>query len=61
MMDPIFLCELALALGMSVSEIVHGRGTPMSAHELAVVWPAYYAYRERKRVREEREDAARGR
>lgn len=50
MMDPIFLCELALELRMPVGEI----GQRMSDYELCVVWPAYFAYRERKRAREER-------
>lgn len=49
MADPIFLCELALELGMPVGEI----GQRMSAHELTVVWPAYFAYRERAIKREE--------
>jgi hypothetical protein len=46
--DPIFLCELALALGMTVSEI----GERMSRHELEVVWPAYFAYKARAAARE---------
>ena len=37
--------ELALELGMTVSEIRHGRGTPMTAHELSVGWPLFFAYR----------------
>lgn len=47
--DPIFLCELALELHMPVGEL----GSRMSAHELAVMWPAYFQYREREREREE--------
>jgi hypothetical protein len=47
--DPIFLCDLALELKMPVSEI----GERMSAHELGVVWPAYFRYRHRLREREE--------
>lgn len=46
--DPIFLCELALELKMPVSELA-GR---MSAHELTVVWPAYFRYRQREAERE---------
>lgn len=48
--DPIFLCELALELKMPVGELCHR----MSAHELTVVWPAYFAYRDKARAREER-------
>jgi hypothetical protein len=47
--DPIFLCELALELHMPVGEL----GERMSAHELGVVWPAYFRYRQTKREREE--------
>jgi hypothetical protein len=47
--DPIFLCELALALKMTVSEL----GDRMSAHELNVVWPAFFNYRQRVAEREE--------
>jgi hypothetical protein len=46
--DPIFLCELALELGMPVGEL----GQRMSAHELNVVWPAYFAYRHRQAERD---------
>jgi hypothetical protein len=42
--DPIYLCEMALKFHMSIAELCHGRGTPMSAHELCVVWPAYWNY-----------------
>lgn len=52
MLDPLSLCELALELGMSVSELEHGRGTPMSLHELTVVWPAYWAYKSREQERQ---------
>ena len=45
--DPLFEHELALELGMSVSEIRHGRGTPMSAQELTVGWPLFFAARHR--------------
>ena len=34
-------CELAERLHMTVGELMHGRGTPMSAHELGVMWPVY--------------------
>ena len=47
--DPIFMCELALELHMPVGEL----GDRMSAHELCVVWPAYFAYRHRKDERDQ--------
>jgi hypothetical protein len=47
--DPIFLCELALELKMTVSEL----GVRMSAHELNVVWPAFFDCRARARRRED--------
>jgi hypothetical protein len=49
MVSPIFLCQLALELHMPIGEL----GNRMSAHELTVVWPAYFAWRERAREREE--------
>jgi hypothetical protein len=48
MQDPIFTCELALALGMTVSEL----GSRMSLRELNVTWPAYFAYKRRVADRE---------
>lgn len=33
----------------------------MSAHELAVQWPAYYAYLDREREREKRKEEERAR
>jgi hypothetical protein len=53
--DPIFLHELALELKMSVAELTCGRGTPMSAHELTVAWPAFFRARNRETLRAERE------
>jgi hypothetical protein len=47
--DPIFMCELALELHMPVGEL----SERMSAHELAVVWPAFFRYRQRERERQE--------
>lgn len=47
--DPIFACQLALELHMPVGEL----GQRMSAHELSVVWPAYFNWRARAREREE--------
>lgn len=35
------LCELALEMGMPLSEL----GERMSLHELTVVWPAYFQAR----------------
>jgi hypothetical protein len=39
--DPIFLCELALELKMPVGELAER----MSAHELTVVWPAFFRHK----------------
>ena len=50
--DPLFAHELALELGMTVAELSYGRGTPTSAHELTVAWPAFFAYRARERERQ---------
>ena len=36
--DPYFVHELALELGMTVGEI----GRRMSLHELAVLWPSFF-------------------
>lgn len=47
--DPIFLCELALELKMPISELTER----MSAHELGVVWPAFFRHRQRVMEREE--------
>lgn len=48
MVDPLFLHELAIELGMTVSEL----GQRMSAHELTVAWPAFFAYRRREAERQ---------
>ena len=60
MLDPLSLCELALELKMSVSELMHGRGAPMDIHEMTVTWPAYWSYRQRQAERDaaEQEKAA---
>jgi len=59
--DPIFMCELALELKMPVSELTQR----MSAHELGVVWPAFFRHRnreaERERQRREIQNAGRQR
>lgn len=49
--DPIFLCELALELGMPVGELTER----MSAHELSVTWPAFFRWRQRENERVARE------
>lgn len=46
-----FLCELALEMGMPVSEMC----SRMSAHELCVIWPAYYGVKRREAKREQDE------
>ena len=46
--DPLFTCELALELGMTVSEL----GDRMSTPELTVMWPEYFAYRSREQKRQ---------
>ncbi len=47
--DPIFTHELALELGMTVSEL----GQRMSTHELTVAWPEFFAWRRREQARQE--------
>lgn len=46
--DPLFLHELALELGMTKRQLVEN----MSAHELCVEWPLYFAYRRREAERQ---------
>jgi hypothetical protein len=53
-MDPISLCELAMALGMTISELEHGRGAPMSLQEATVIWPQFWAYQAREQERQVR-------
>lgn len=56
--DPIFMCELALEMGMPLGEL----GSRMSNHELTVIWPAYFAMKDREAARERSEaDMRRGR
>jgi hypothetical protein len=45
----LFLHELALELRMPVGEL----GQRMSAHELSVSWPAFFAFRRREQERSE--------
>lgn len=47
--DPLFLHELALELHMPVAEMCNR----MSAHELTVLWPAFFAYRNREATRQQ--------
>jgi len=56
--DPIYLCEMALEMGKSIRELTSGE-PGMSAHELCVVWPEFFAYRERQREREAEKRAGR--
>lgn len=54
--DPMFLHELALELHMPVGEMCER----MSAHELTVMWPAFFEVRARAQKREQkREELAR--
>lgn len=59
MADPLFLHELALRLHMPVGEMCNR----MSAHELTVLWPAYFerqsiiAQRERDAQEESQKNA----
>ena len=46
--DPLFLHELALELKMPVGEMCNR----MSAHELTVCWPEFFAYRAREAERQ---------
>lgn len=51
-----FTHELALELGMSVGEI----GWRMSAHELTVLWPAFFRARHVEREEEADKQKAKG-
>jgi hypothetical protein len=42
------MCELALEMKMPVGELADR----MSAHELGVVWPAFFRYRQREHDRQ---------
>ena len=55
MVDPLFLHEIAEARGQTVTELLHGRGTPISIHELTVELPAFYAYKAREAERQQKE------
>lgn len=61
-MDPLFLHELALEMSKSVRELTTGE-PGMSAHELCVLWPAYFEVRgemrEEERIEEENRQASR--
>ena len=47
--DPIFMCELALELKMPVGEL----SQRMSAHELGVMWPAFFRHKQREHDRQQ--------
>jgi hypothetical protein len=53
LVDPIFMHELAEHLHMTVGELCHGRGTPMSLRELSVGWPAYFDFKARQAEKRE--------
>lgn len=55
--DPLFTHYLALELHMSVRQL----GESMSAHELTVEWPVYFATRQRMREAEEEREKQKGR
>lgn len=55
--DPLFLCELALELHMPIGEL----GERMSAHELTVVWPQFFAWRHREAERQAEKQRSRRR
>lgn len=55
--DPISECELALELGMSLTELRQGRGTPMPLSEMTVEWPLFWGYRSRVEGRQQAEQA----
>jgi hypothetical protein len=57
--DPIFIHELAEELKMTVAELCHGRGTPMSAAELTRDWPLYYAWKRREAARQQQNESQR--
>jgi hypothetical protein len=50
--DPLFLHELALELKMPVGEMCNR----MSAHELTVLWPEFFAYRVREADRQRQKE-----
>lgn len=51
--DPLFLPELALKMHKSIRELTTGE-PGMSAHELCVVWPAYFEVAEKMRLEGEK-------
>jgi hypothetical protein len=50
--DPLFLHELALEMHKSIRELTTGE-PGMSAHELCVLWPAFFEVRAEMRQEEE--------
>lgn len=56
--DLIFLCGLALEFRMTLKDL----GERMSAHEIGVIWPAYFSWRAKTEARERaRAEALEGR
>lgn len=56
--DPLYLHELALEMNKSIRELTTGE-PGMSAHELCVLWPAYFEVRQQMREEEERKQVGR--
>lgn len=52
-----FVHELALELGMPVGEMCRR----MSAHELTVLWPEFFAYRHREAAKQAEKAEQKGR
>lgn len=56
--DPLFLHELALEMKKSIRELTTGE-PGMSAHELCVLWPAFFEVRSEMREEAEAKQAGR--
>lgn len=56
--DPLFLHELALEMGKSIREMTTGE-PGMSAHELCVLWPAFFEVRQQIAKEEAEKQAGR--
>ena len=62
LVDPISLHELAVELGMTVSELLNGRGSPTPIEEVAVWWPLFNRYRAKVAAKQQAEmEQSRGR
>jgi hypothetical protein len=53
--DPIWTCQLARELKMTVRDL----GERMTAYELTILWPAFFAWEVRNAEREERKAGGR--